>query len=171
MCDFDRCTHKSVQWPRNTTGAKTYHDSKSDTKDQKSCIHRLHAQHQKASKPSTKTSSITLYCPAPQENGNRNHVVCWWNLKQSCAACSCHISAGMGSCMPHDSCAVPECKEGHGFAYQGLKPQSSASRQQLWLHFAKSSPCIFVSLSFYFSFSFILCDSKCCSCQLLSSSY
>ena len=36
--------------------------------------------------------------------------------------------------MPHDSCTVPECKEGHDFAYQGLKPQCSASSHQLVLH-------------------------------------
>ena len=51
--------------------------------------------------------------------------------------------------MPHDSCDVPECKEGHNFAYQGLKPQNSASSHQLDLHLIENL--------IYFDFVFALC--------------
>ena len=65
--------------------------------------------------------------------------------------------------MPHDSCTVPECKEGHDFAYQGLKPQSSASSHQLVLHLIEK----------LIDFFLFLCVSRCCCLahQLLSLSY
>ncbi len=70
----------AVQWPHNMTapGAEMYHDSKFQTKHQKSCSHRLHAQDQNKHQDHLSNHLAEHYTAhVPQDNGNRNQGLCW----------------------------------------------------------------------------------------------